>query len=95
MVGDTPAKIKHIINEAVIKAHFDGRDAHHLRGHLLRPGRPRVGPAASRSAMMLPESGAGSPTTKRATWWLQMRLLPHHRVVKATIVRHGPRLGFA
>src|SRR5690606_31685960 len=94
MVGDTPAKIKHIINEAVIKAHFDGRDeityediAYARDVHewgLRQPIRD-----------MLPEERRRIAYHEAGHTVAQMRLLPHHRVVKATIVRHGRAYGFA
>ncbi len=94
MVGDTPVKIKHIINEAVIKAHFDNRDAItyedisyardvHEWG-LRQPIRD-----------MLPEERRRIAYHEAGHVVAQMRLLPHHRVVKATIIRHGRAYGFA
>jgi len=94
MVGDTPAKIKHIINEAVIKAHFDGRDqityqdisyARDVHEWGLRqPIRD-----------MLPEERRRIAYHEAGHVVAQMRLLPHYKVVKATIVRHGRAYGFA
>lgn len=94
MVGDTPAKIKHIINEAVIKAHFDGRDyityediSYARDVHdwgLKQPIRD-----------MLPEERRRIAYHEAGHTVAQMRLLPHHRVVKSTIVRHGRAYGFA
>src|SRR5690606_23471958 len=94
MVGDTPAKIKHIINEAVIKAHFDGRDqityqdisyARDVHEWGLRqPIRD-----------MLPEERRRIAYHEAGHVVAQMRLLTHHKVVKATIIRHGRAYGFA
>ncbi len=94
MVGDTPAKIKHIINEAVIKAHFDGRDcityediAYARDVHewgLRQPIRD-----------MLPEERRRIAYHEAGHVVAQMRLLAKHRVVKATIIRHGRAYGFA
>ena len=94
MVGDTPAKIKHIINEAVIKAHFDGRDfityediSYARDVHdwgLKQPIRD-----------MLPEERRRIAYHEAGHTVAQMKLLPHYRVVKATIIRHGRAYGFA
>jgi len=94
MVGDTPAKIKHIINEAVVKAHFDGRDeityediAYARDVHewgLRQPIRD-----------MLPEERKRIAYHEAGHTVAQMKLLPKYRVVKSTIVRHGRAYGFA
>lgn len=94
MVGDTPVKIKHIINEAVIKAHFEGRDfityedisyARDVHDWGLRQ------PIKD----MLPEERRRIAYHEAGHTVAQMKLLPNYRVVKSTIIRHGRAYGFA
>lgn len=94
MVGYTPAKIKHVINEAVIKAHFDGRtsitydDITYAREvHELGLKQPL--------RSMLPEERKRLAYHEAGHAVAQLRLLPHERVVKTTIIRHGQALGFS
>ncbi|MBE3599410.1 MAG: AAA family ATPase [Limnochordaceae bacterium] len=94
MVGYTPAKIRHVINEAVVKAHFDGRrrvtydDITYAREvhewGLKQPLRS-----------MLPEERRRVAYHEAGHAVAQLRLLPHERIVKTTIIRHGEALGFS
>ncbi len=93
-IGYTPVAIKHIINEGVIHAHFDGRDAityaditrareDHEYG-LREPIRSM--PVDERRRLAYHEAGHAVPLVK---------LMPHQRLSKVTIIRHGGALGFA
>src|SRR5690606_7666039 len=94
MVGAAPVKNKHIINEAVIKAHFDDRDA--ITYEDISYARD-VHDWGLRQPIrdMLPEERRRIAYHEAGHVVAQMRLLPHHRVVKATIIRHGRAYGFA
>ncbi len=93
-IGYTPVAIKHIINEGVIHAHFDGRDAityaditrareDHEYG-LREPIRSM--PLDERRRIAYHEAGHAVPLVK---------LMTHERLSKVTIIRHGGALGFA
>ena len=98
VVGDTifytPAAIKHIINEALIQAHFDGRHAIAYRDisraidvHEAGLKEPIRG-MAFEERRMLAYHEAGHA-------YAMMRLLRRDRLAKVTIIRHGGALGFA
>jgi cell division protease FtsH len=93
-IGYTPVAIKYVINEAVIHAHFDGRTsvnywdfqrAREVHEHGLRQPIKSM-PYDERRAIAYHEAGHA---------YTMFRLLPHQRVVKVTIIRHGDALGFA
>lgn len=94
MVGYTPVTIKHVINEAVIKAHFDDRklisyeDICYAREvhewGLKQPIRSMTQDERRRIAY----HEAGHAVA-------QLYLLPRERLVKTTIIRHGQALGIS
>lgn len=94
MIGYTPVKIKHVINEAVIKAHFDDRAAItyedicyarevHEWG-LKQPIKSMT--QEERRRLAFHEAGHAIA---------QLRLLPDERILKTTIIRHGQALGLS
>ena len=93
-VGYTPAMIRHVINEAVIQAHFDNRttisygDVSRAREThewgLRQPIRSLT--AEERHRLAVHEAGHAIA---------QALLLPSRRVVKVTIIRHGNALGLS
>lgn len=93
-IGYTPVSIKHIINEAVIHAHFEGRDAitysditRAREDHEFGLREPiRSMPVDERRRLAYHEAGHAVPLVK---------LMPHQRLSKVTIIRHGHALGFA
>ena len=93
-IGYTPVAIKHIINEAVIHAHFEGRDAitylditRAREDHEFGLREPiRSMPVDERRRLAYHEAGHAVPLVK---------LMPHQRLSKVTIIRHGDALGFA
>ena len=93
-IGYTPVAIKHIINEGVIHAHFDGRDAityaditRAREDHEFGLREPiRSMPLDERRRIAYHESGHAVPLVK---------LMTHERLSKVTIIRHGGALGFA
>ena len=89
----TPVKIKHVVNEAVVQAHFEGRD--------------RITYSDFRRAMEVHEWGLRQPLRnmvmeerKRIAYHeaghavAAYLLKPHEPPVKATIIRHQSALGF-
>jgi cell division protease FtsH len=96
MVADsiewTPIKIKTIINEALIKAHDDGREALTYRDWLAAADEREMGlkqpirvmPDDDKRALAYHEAGHAV-----ASHYLQ----PENRVIKATIIRRGGALG--
>ena len=90
----TPVAIKHIINEAVIHAHFEGRDAitynditRAREDHEFGLREPiRNMPLDERRRLAYHEAGHAVPLVK---------LMAHERLSKVTIIRHGGALGFA
>lgn len=89
----TPVAIKYVINEAVVQAHFDGRDAITYRDfnqarEIHESGLPQPMRNLSyeqRRRLAYHESGHAVA---------QLKLRPTERVVRVTIVRHGQALGF-
>jgi len=88
MMGYTPVAIKHVINEAVVIAHFDGRDritykdicdARETHEHGIRY--PRTLSALEKRRLAYHEAGHAIA---------QVKLLPRYRVTHATIAK---RLG--
>lgn len=94
MQGATPAVIQHVINEAVIKAHFDGRDrityediSYALDTHQWGLKRPIRGQSEEeRRAIAYHEAGHAVA---------QLLLLPNEKVYKVTIIRHDRALGLS
>lgn len=93
-INYTPASIKHIINEALIQAHFDGRKAINYHDisraidvHELGLKEPIRG-MAFEERRMLAYHEAGHA-------YAMMRLLRRDRLSKVSIIRHGGALGFA
>ncbi len=93
-IGYTPVAIKHIINEALIQAHFAGRGAisypdisHAIDVHELGLKEPIRG-MAFEERRMLAYHEAGHA-------YAMMRLLRRDRLAKVSIIRHGGALGFA
>ena len=93
-ISYTPVAIKHIINEAVIHAHFEGRDAityaditRAREDHEFGLREPiRNMPLDERRRIAYHEAGHAVPLVK---------LMAHQRLSKVTIIRHGGALGFA
>ena len=93
-IGYTPVSIKHLINEAVIHAHFDGRDAitynditRAREDHEFGLREPiRNMSLDERRRLAYHEAGHAVPMVK---------LMKHERLSKVTIIRHGGALGFA
>lgn len=94
MTGATPAVIRHVINEAVIKAHFDGRDrityediSYALDTHQWGLKRPIRGQSEeARRQVAYHEAGHAVA---------QLLLLPKQRLYKVTIIRHDQALGLS
>ena len=92
-IGYTPVAIKYVINEAVVHAHFDGRAsinywdfsrAREVHEYGLR--QPIKGmPYEERRVIAYHEAGHA---------YAHVRLRPHERISKVTIIRHGDALGF-
>jgi cell division protease FtsH len=92
-ISYTPVAIKYIINEAVVVAHFDGRDAVEYKDIVL--------------AMEMYETGLRQPI-KSMKWderrriayheaghaIAQVKLMPKERIHQLTIIRHGGALGY-
>jgi len=92
-IGYTPVTIKHVINEAVVRAHWDGRETityldfqRGVEGHEWGLRQPiRSMSQDERRRIAYHEAGHALAAVK---------LFPKHlRVSKATIVRHGSALG--
>ncbi len=93
-IGYTPAAMKHVINEALINAHFDGRSAisyidisRAIDVFELGLKEPIRG-MAFEERRMLAYHEAGHA-------YAQMRLARRDRLSKVSIIRHGGALGFS
>jgi ATP-dependent Zn protease len=90
----TPVAIKFVINEAVIHAHFDGRDAINYADFTRAREDHEYG-------LREPIRNMSQDERRRIAYHeaghaiAQVKLLPHHRIAKVTIIRHGDALGFA
>jgi cell division protease FtsH len=90
----TPVAIKHVINEAVIHAHFDGRqainywDITRARDTHEYGLRNPIRGMSYEERRLIAYHEAGHAYT-------MMKLLKKERVEKVTIIRHGNALGFA
>ncbi len=97
MVSDTidytPVKIKYVLNEAIVRAHFDGRDAMNYRDFLAAVDFVDTG-------LKQPLRGMSQEERRRIAYHETGHavafalLMPWQRIVKATIIRHGDALGF-
>ena len=92
-VGYTPVAIRHIINEAVVRAHFNGRDAITYADLIEGRDLHEVG-------VRQPISNLSREEKRRLAYHetghaiAQILLVPWERLVKLTIIRHGDALGF-
>jgi cell division protease FtsH len=94
MIGYTPVKVKHVINEAVIRAHFEGRTAilyeditYAREVHEWGLKQP-IKSMSQEERRRIAYHEAGHAVA-------QLRLKPNDRVVKTTIIRHGRALGLS
>ncbi len=93
-ISYSPVGIKHLVNEAVIHAHFDGRDAINYADYTRAREDHEYG-------LREPIRNMSQDERRRIAYHeaghaiAQVKLLPHHRIAKVTIVRHGDALGFA
>ncbi|MEM8529983.1 MAG: AAA family ATPase [Chloroflexota bacterium] len=93
-IGYTPVAIKYVINEAVIHAHFDERQAinywdftHARETHEMGLKQPIRGMSyEERRRIAYHEAGHA---------YAMVKLLRKQRLTKVTIIRHGSALGFA
>ncbi len=94
LVGATPAVIKHVINEAVVKAHFEGRrqityeDIAYARELHEWGLKQPIKSMSEDERRRLAYHEAGHAVA-------QLKLLPHERLLKTTIIRHGRALGLS
>jgi cell division protease FtsH len=94
MIGYTPVKIKHVINEAVIRAHFENRgsvtydDITYAREVHEWGLKQPIKSMTTEERRRLSYHEAGHAVA-------QLRLKPNDRVVKTTIIRHGRALGLS
>lgn len=92
-IGYTPVSIRYVINEAVVRAHFNGRDAITYRDILEARDLHEVG-------LRQPISNLSREEKRRLAYHetghaiAQILLVPWERLVKLTIIRHGGALGF-
>jgi ATP-dependent Zn protease len=92
-IGYTPVAIKYVINEGVIRAHFDGRDAMTYRDFLAAIDLYEMG-------LKQPLRGMSQEERKRIAYHetghavAQALLVPWERIAKVSIIRHGNALGF-
>ena len=92
-MGYSPVQIKYVINEAVVRAHFNGRDV--ITYHDLVEARDLL-----EVGLRQPIRGLTREDKRRLAYHetghavAQVLLVPWERLVKLTIVRHGGALGF-
>lgn len=92
-IGYTPVRIKHVINEAVIVAHFAGREAITYQDFVAAREVHEFG-------LRQPIRSMSKEERRRIAYHeaghavAQVKLLKHERIVRATIIRHGQALGF-
>ncbi len=92
-IGYTPVAIRYVINEAVVRAHFDGRDAITYKDFIAARDLHEVGlKMPIRSMSMEEQRRIAYHETGHAV--AQVLLSPNEDLVKLTIVRHGGALGF-
>ncbi len=93
-IGYTPVAIKFVINEALIHAHFEGRDAITYEDFSRARETHEWGIREPIRSMSVDEKRrlayheAGHAVA-------QVKLLPRHRLAKVTIIRHGSALGLS
>ena len=93
-INYTPVAIKHVINEAAIHAHFDGRQAINYWDITRARDTHEYG-------LRNPIRGMSYEERRRIAYheaghaYTMMKLLKKERVEKVTIIRHGSALGFA
>jgi ATP-dependent Zn protease len=91
-IGYSPVAIKYVINEAVVHAHFDGRQSMNYWDFT----RARE---AHEWGLRQPIKSMSAEERRRIAYhetghaFAQLKLLPRERVSKVTIVRHGGALG--
>lgn len=92
-IGYSPVQIKYVINEALVRAHFNGRDAVSYPDLIEARNLMEVG-------LRQPIRGMTREDKRRIAYHetghaiAQALLVPWERIVKLTIVRHGDALGF-
>jgi ATP-dependent Zn protease len=91
-IGYTPVAIKYIINEAVVVAHFDGRDAVAYRDFNLAREMYEWG-LRQKINSMSEEERHRIAVHETGHAIAQIKLLPKERLIQVTIVRHGDALG--
>lgn len=89
----TPVSIKYIINEAVVRAHFDGRDAITYKD-LIRARDLREVGLRQPIRLMSKEERKRIAYHEVGHTVAQALLVPHENIVKVTIIRHGNALGY-
>lgn len=93
-IGYTPVTIKYVINEAVVVAHFDGRNSITYRDFTLARETHEWG-------LRQPIKGMSQEERRRIAYheaghcYAQLKLLPRQRMTKVTIIRHGQALGLS
>lgn len=93
-IGQSPAAIKFIINEAVINAHFNGRQKISYEDFAIAVDNHEVG-IRHPIRNMLPEEKRALAYHEAGHAVAQLKLLKRHRVTRVTIIRHEGALGFA
>ncbi|MBI4214138.1 MAG: AAA family ATPase [Chloroflexi bacterium] len=90
--GYSPASIKYIVNEAVVVAHFDGRDLMEYKDFVMAREMYEWGIRQPIKSMSEEERRRiAVHETGHAV--AQVKLLPKEQLVQVTIVRHGQALG--
>ncbi len=93
-IGYSPVTIKYVINEAVVMAHFDGRDR--IEYHDFTAARE-----AHEWGLRQPIKSMSAEEKRRIAFHeaghcvAQYKLLPNERMAKVTIIRHGQALGLS
>jgi cell division protease FtsH len=93
-IGQSPAAIKFIINEAVINAHFNGRVKIAYEDFATALDNHEVG-TKHPIRNMLPEDKRALAYHEAGHAVAMLRLYKRHRVTRVTIIRHEGALGFA
>ncbi len=92
-VGYSPVAIRYVINEAVVRAHFNGRDVINYRDVIEARDLHEVG-------LRQPIRNMSREEKRRLAYHetghavAQVLLVPWERIVKLTIIRHGSAYGF-